>query len=182
MKMILAAPLPSNELARVQSLRALNILDTQPDERFDSITRFATRGFNVPICLVSLVDTHRQWFKSAQGFDGIETPRKYSFCAHAILEAITHDQDSRIFEVCDTHRDIRFQENPLVQETPQIRAYLGYVLQSESKMNLGTLCIIDTKSREFTKGEKYLLMILGTMVENLINGNHYSTGIEYELN
>lgn len=168
---MIIAPEPYNEFSRLNALYALNILDTAPDERFDNITRFAARGFNVPISLITLVDAKRQWFKSAEGLDITETPRTVSFCAHAIIEEKALEIDNRLFDVHDTHEDIRFHDSPLVQESPKIRSYLGYVLKSKS-MNLGTLCIIDTQPRVFTDGDKYLLMILGAFVEVLLNGNH----------
>ena len=58
---------PADEAARLDTLRALNILDSSPEERFDRLTRLAKRLFGVPIALVSLVDQNRQWFKSSQG-------------------------------------------------------------------------------------------------------------------
>ena len=76
---------PEDESMRLRALRALNILDTPAEERFDRLTRIAQRLFNVPISLVSLVDGHRQWFKSKQGLDAQETPRHISFCGHALL-------------------------------------------------------------------------------------------------
>lgn len=71
---------PVDEAARLEALHRLNVLDTEPEERFDRLTRLARRVFNVPIAVVSLVDTERQWFKSAAGLDVIETPRDVSFC------------------------------------------------------------------------------------------------------
>ncbi|QMU60947.1 MAG: GAF domain-containing protein [Gammaproteobacteria bacterium] len=179
---MIVAPLPSNEFLRLQSLQSLNILDTQPDERFDCITRFAAEALSVPICLVSLVDTNRQWFKSVVGLEVTETARTYSFCAHAILKANACDPDSRIFEIEDAYKDIRFHDNPLVLECPWIRSYLGYVLQTKSGLNIGTLCLIGIESRKFTDSEKNLLTVLGNMVENIVNGCRFSAGIEYELN
>ncbi len=76
---------PPNEVARLQTLRSLDILDTPHEERFDRLTRMAKRLFNVPIALVSLVDENRQWFKSCIGLRVSETPRDISFCGHAIL-------------------------------------------------------------------------------------------------
>ena len=77
---------PANETARVQALHGLELLDSAPEERFDRLTRLAKRLFNVPIALVTLVDTNRQWFKSCVGLDATETPRDVSFCGHAILQ------------------------------------------------------------------------------------------------
>ena len=71
-----------DETNRLAQLRSLALLDTDAEERFDRVTRLAQRLFGVPIALVSLVDTDRQWFKSRQGLDVAETPRESSFCAH----------------------------------------------------------------------------------------------------
>ncbi len=76
---------PDNELERLQTLHALKILDTEPEELFDRLTRMARRLFNVPIALVSFVDDNRQWFESCFGLPVRETRRDISFCGHAIL-------------------------------------------------------------------------------------------------
>ncbi|HET9076768.1 MAG TPA: GAF domain-containing protein, partial [Acidimicrobiales bacterium] len=81
--MIEPPPLP-DELRRLSTLHALGLLDTPAEERFDRITRMAQRLFDAPIALISLVDEHRQWFKSRQGLEATETPRNVSFCGHAI--------------------------------------------------------------------------------------------------
>ena len=54
--------IPHNEKSRLQALQSLEILDTEPEERFDRLTRLAKHMFDVPIALVSLVDENRQWF------------------------------------------------------------------------------------------------------------------------
>ncbi|MFK7815019.1 MAG: hypothetical protein AB8B92_01670 [Gammaproteobacteria bacterium] len=75
-------PIPIDELSRISDLRNLNILDTDPEEKFDLITRLSAQIFNVPISLISLVDSERQWFKSKHGLEVTETSRDISFlCA-----------------------------------------------------------------------------------------------------
>ncbi|MEM7401143.1 MAG: GAF domain-containing protein [Pseudomonadota bacterium] len=170
---MLFPPVPENESIRLKALMGLNILDTEPNDKIEIITKFASYFIGAPICLVSLVDENRQWFKSCHGLDVKETPRYMSFCAHAICETSALNHDSRFFEICDAQTDIRFKNNPLVKQDPKIRFYIGYVLQSETKLNLGTLCIIDTKPRKFTDGERDLLKALGTMVQNILNGHSY---------
>ena len=79
--------LSQQELAeheRIKALRALDILDTPAEERFDRFTRIATSALDMPISLVSLIDRNRQWFKSQVGLDLCETPRCLAFCSHAI--------------------------------------------------------------------------------------------------
>ena len=112
MRAMITPPTPVDELLRLETLRNLKILDTNPEERFDRVTRLARRIFGTPIALVSLVDTDRQWFKSRQGLDAVETPRDISFCGHAILS-------DEIMVVNDAHEDERFSDNPLVTGDPK---------------------------------------------------------------
>ena len=76
--------------------------------------------FNVPICIVTLVDAERQWFKACVGLDVCETGRDAAFCAHAILP-----QAPKPFVVLDALADPRFARNPLVVGAPYIRFYAG---------------------------------------------------------
>ena len=77
---------PPDETGRLADLQALDILDTPPERRFDRLTRMAAALFDMPIVLVSLIDSERQWFKSRYGTELRETPREMALCAHAILE------------------------------------------------------------------------------------------------
>lgn len=151
------ARLPDNEAARVATLRSMRLLDTPREDRFDRYTRITARLFDMPIVLISLVDKHRQWFKSAEGFDGDETPRDISFCGHAIL-------GDDVFEVRNTRRDPRFRDNPLVIEQPHIRFYAGAPLETPNGHKLGTLCVIDRVPRHLSDDEKTMLKNLADMV------------------
>jgi PAS domain S-box-containing protein len=155
-------PRPPNESARLEALHALQVLDTEPEERFDRITRLTKELFDVPIVLVSLVDAERHWFKCAYGLSATETPREISFCAHAILEA-----DPFIVE--NALVDPRFADNPLVTQDPAIRFYAGQPLSTLDGHRVGTLCIIDHKPRKLTPRQIGLLKDLGALVENELN-------------
>jgi len=150
--------IPANEDERLASLCHLNILDTGSEEGFDRLTRLAQSHFKVPIALVSLVDSHRQWFKSRQGLNATETPRDISFCGHAIL-------GTDIFCVPDTLEDPRFCDNPLVTSPPSIRFYAGAPLSVSNGMKIGTLCIIDTAPRSWSAEDARILRDLADCVE-----------------
>lgn len=111
-------PVPDNETERQRVLDSFNILDTEPDEDFDRITRIASQMLGMPIALVSLVDHERQWFLSRVGLDATETAREVAFCAHTICS-------SQLMVVGDARTDIRFRDNPLVTGDPHIRFYAG---------------------------------------------------------
>lgn len=153
------APLkPTDESARLDTLRRLDILDTAPEERFDRLVRLAKRLFGVPMALVSLVDENRQWFKSKVGLAASETSREVSFCGHAILS-------EEVFIVPDAAADPRFQDNPLVTGQPNIRFYAGCPLQAPDGSKLGTLCLIDREPRDFSDDDLSLLRDLARMAE-----------------
>lgn len=153
--------IPPDEDKRLETLRALRILDSEPEERFDRLTRMAKRMFGVPISLVSIVDSNRQWFKSAQGLEVSETPRNISFCGHAIL-------GDGLFMVPDTHQDERFADNPLVLGDPNIRFYAGCPLKVSNGHKMGTLCLIDQKPRQLSQEDQELLKDLAVMAEQEI--------------
>jgi diguanylate cyclase (GGDEF)-like protein len=148
----------SEETIRLRALSSLHILDTQPEERFDRITRLACKVFNVPIALVSLVDQERQWFKSKQGLSLCETSRDISFCAHAIRQG-------EMLIVQDALLDTRFAANPLVVGEPRIRFYAGQPIHSPDGFPVGTLCIIDRQCRQFTENERAMLADLAAMID-----------------
>lgn len=156
-----APAIPVDEQERLTQLRALAILDTPPEERFDRVTRMARRLFGVPIALVSLVDENRQWFKSCLGMELSETDRRVSFCAHAIL-----NKGALVIE--DAAQDERFADNPLVTGAPYIRFYAGHPLHTLSGQAIGTLCIIDREPRAFEQEDLAMLADLAGMVEREI--------------
>jgi len=161
----MSAPLPANESQRLAYLAELEVLDTDLEASFDDITRLAAAICGTPIALVSLVDEHRQWFKSKLGLDVRETPREHSFCAHAIL-------GQEVFEISDAQNDSRFQENPLVTGAPRIRFYAGAPLLTPSGLALGSLCVIDNKSRSSLSPEqRELLAGLSRQVMALLSLN-----------
>lgn len=141
---------PVHEVARLRALQKTGLLDTPPEERFDRLTRMATRIFGVPIALITLVDTNRQWFKSCQGLGVSETPRTISFCGHAILKP-------GLFIIEDARQDERFHDNPLVTGEPHIRFYAGAPLYSSDGHRLGTLCLIDSEPGQLAPTQQAIL-------------------------
>ncbi len=165
---------PQDEATRIETLRALSILDTAPEERFDRLTRLAKRLFDVPMALVSLVDADRQWFKSCIGLEATETARDISFCGHAIL-------GDEPLVVANALLDPRFADNPLVTGPPNIRFYAGCPLRVANRSKLGTLCIIDREPRAFSDDDLALLRDLAHMAEQELAAVQLATMDELTL-
>ena len=162
---------PHNETERLEFLKSLNILDSLPEQSFDTITSLASDICKTPIATISLVDDSRQWFKSKVGLNASETPRDISFCGHAIL-------GEEIFEVPNALDDDRFCDNPLVTGEPNIRFYAGIPLISNNQYALGTLCVIDNKPRELSEEQRKSLKKLASLVEALIETHMQSRKLE----
>lgn len=146
------------------ALQWLEVLDSEPEAEFDALVRAAAAVCGVPISLVSLVDTERQWFKARLGLsDSTQTPRDVSFCAHAIL------QDD-VFEVPDACQDERFADNPLVASEPRIRFYAGAPVILSSGDCVGTLCVIDREPRRLNGQQREVLQGLSQVVARLLEG------------
>jgi diguanylate cyclase (GGDEF)-like protein len=154
-----AAPQPVEEERRLAALHALRILDTEPEERFDRITRLAQRLFGTSMVTVSLIDSDRVWFKSAQGIEGEEDLREVSFCPYAILAPGT------TMVVEDASLDARFADNPRVTGDPNVRFYAGHPVAAPGGEPLGTLCVVDDKPRQATEFDAEALAELAAMVE-----------------
>ena len=154
---MLPAPTPADDAQRLDALRALLILDTPPEQRFDRIVQFAADEFDIPIVLVSLVDAKRQWFKARVGLDACETDRESSFCGHAI-------QRPELFIVENALDDERFFDNPLVTGAPHIRFYAGAPLQLPGGEIVGTLCLIDSRPRQLDDIDRAILSSLRELV------------------
>lgn len=131
-----AAPLPSNEEARLAALHGYGILDTAADPVLDGLVLAAARALDAQIALISLVDRDRQWFKARIGLSVQETPRVQSFCSYLLL-------GGRTLVVEDARADPRFADNRLVTGKPGIRFYAGAPLIDPAGHRLGSLCAID---------------------------------------
>ncbi|MEJ2884140.1 PAS domain S-box protein [Pedobacter sp. GR22-6] len=155
------ADLPKGERERLQALKSYQILDTLPEKDFDRLTELASLICDTPISLVSLMDEHRQWFKSKLGLDAAETAREISFCEHVIS---SHE----FMEIEDAQKDLRFKDNPLVTAAPEVRFYAGYPLIDDNGHALGTLCVLDKVPKVLTGPQKKALKLLAEEVISLI--------------
>lgn len=147
----------TEEEQRILELYKYEMLNTPREETIDSITRLTQIICGMPICLVTLLDRKKAWFKSHQGLESEEADRDISFCKYAIKQ-------DKIFEINDTLKDPLFANNPLVTGHPNIRHYAGMPLKSSNGYNLGTLCVLDSKPGALTETQRIALETLAKQV------------------
>jgi PAS domain S-box-containing protein len=150
-------PAIAREAARLAALEAYAIMDSAPEAAFDDIVAIAAQICQVPMALISLIDSERQWFKAAVGLEVQQTPREIAFCAQAI-------QQDHALVVEDAAADPRFAANPLVTGDPNLRFYAGAQLLTPDGLALGTLCVLDRRPRQLTDAQLSALQALSRQV------------------
>lgn len=144
------------EELRLEVLSKYGVMDSAPEADFDDIVRIAAQFCGVPIALVSLLDSERQWFKAKVGVNVDQTPRTGSICNHAI-------RDSELYVVPDVAENQSLRGN-IFPEEPPIRFYAASPLITPEGTALGTLCIMDFEPRQPTADQLELLRVLGKQV------------------
>ncbi len=146
--------LPINDPVRLQTLKGLDLLDSPFEAAFDRLTKLAAKILNVPVALVSLVDDHRQFFKSQVGLaepwaSQRETPLSHSFCQHVVNSASP-------LVVEDARQDELLRDNLAISDLGVI-GYAGMPMTTPDNQTLGSFCVIDTKPRKWTAQELDIL-------------------------
>ena len=145
-----------------ESLKSYDILDSLPEAEYDDITKLASEICQTNVSLISLIDDKKQWFKSIHGLEVKETPRDFAFCTHAILNP------NEILIVPDSRLDTRFADNPLVTNDPHVVFYAGVPLVNRDGYPLGSLCVIDSSTKELNANQITALKVLAKHVVSLV--------------
>ncbi len=136
------------DVRRIEAVRSSGLLDALPEERYDRLTKLASKLTSSPIALITLVDSERQFIKSQQGLaeplvTTRQTPLSHSFCRHVI-------DSKQAMAVTDAREHELLRDNPAVKEYGAI-AYLGVPLKLNKDCVLGALCVVDSKPRTWTE-------------------------------
>jgi GAF domain-containing protein len=153
------APLPPDEVARLNALKRYRLLNSLPEQVYDDITKLASEICGTPIAMLNLIDENRQWTKAGHGIKATEMPREQSFCAYAILDP------SEVMIVPDARYDERFFDNPLVKGEPFVAFYAGMPILNSEGFAFGTLCLVDSRPRELSEHKLELLKALAKLVQ-----------------
>src|SRR3712207_4900612 len=135
---------------RLDALRASGLLDTPSEEAFDRLTRLVTRVLGVPIALVTLVDGHRQFFKSCVGLPEPWASKRGTPLTHSFCQYIVETGEPLIIEDAREHPQLR--QNLAIPDLGVI-AYAGIPLTMADGQTLGTFCAIDTKPRRWSASD-----------------------------
>ncbi len=147
------------------SLSALADRDAPAADRFDRITRLAALTFMAKGAQISRMDSDGLWTKASHGLGVGDGPLVDSLCRHVVREG------QPLF-IPDLSQDERFAGLPSRVAAGSLRMYAGVPLRDEaSHVTIGTLCILDTKSRDFTDDQHSILQELALWAEAEIHND-----------
>jgi GAF domain-containing protein len=146
------------EHRRLMSLQRTGLLTAGRGERFDRFTRRARDTLDMDTSIISMVTGPEQVMTSITGTLGSNLPREMSFCTYTIA------QDQALV-VPDATMDDRFNTNPLVTETPNLRFYAGHSLTGPGGWRIGALCLLDVRPRTFTRENRRTLETIANLVQ-----------------
>ena len=146
-----------HESDRLRAVRRYEALDTPSDETFDRITALTARILQVPIAIISIVDSDRVWFMSRHGVNVRQVPRNEALCASAIVR-------STPWIVNDARLDALTFLHPWVIGTFGLRFYAAASLTTNDGFNVGTLCVIDKQPRRISHTNVAILQDLASLV------------------
>ncbi|AUC79728.1 histidine kinase [Nonlabens sp. MB-3u-79] len=150
------------EVERLAYLESFHI-DAKREKVLDELTELACKLTNVPKSLISIVHKDEVWFKSQSGLQLDNSPREFSFCAHATAN------DNDFFYVEDVYKTRELQDHPYLKNDDNIRFYAGVQLKDEHNLPLGTVCVLDDKPHTLnTEQKKSLEMIADLIMRQLM--------------
>ncbi len=139
-----------HDLARLQVLRELALIDANAETVYDRITETASEIVGVPVSLVSMVGDRYQFFKSMVGLpepwaSDRSTPLSHSFCQHVVA--------SNEPLVVEDARNVDFLKDNLAIPDLNVIGYLGIPLTLKDGKPLGSFCVIDGAPRQWNDTE-----------------------------
>jgi PAS domain S-box-containing protein len=143
------------------------------EKEFDDITGLAATICQVPISIITFLDSSRQYFKSSFGLDSQPLPLEFSFCKHAIKKP------NEILVIEDARSDERFKDNPNIPGEAEMIFYAGIPLVLSSGKAIGTLCVIDTRPRNLSDDQLKSLKALANQVEKLLELNQNQIKLQH---
>lgn len=168
------APIPANELDRLLALSEYNLDYTNLNDGFKELAKLAAKIAGVEMSHINLLDAYTQWTISYYGLYGDQTPREEGVCHYTLM---VQDQ----FEVKDLSNDDRFKEKGFVTETPHLKYYFGVPLKQDA-VNLGALCVLDTKTRELSPEKQEMLKIIAEEIVNRLKTYKYIETLRNTIN
>lgn len=145
---------------RLRSLHSTGLMDTPPDPAYDRITQAAAEALHTPFAAVTLVDADRTYYKSTAGMGKLSIEERQMPFDQSICQYTVADGTPLVLE--DARIDPVFSNHPVVRGGA-MAAYLGIPLIDHEGRAIGTLCVSDSKPRQWGTGHVQILSDLAQL-------------------
>ncbi|MEN8374640.1 MAG: ATP-binding protein [Gemmatimonadota bacterium] len=136
---------------RLAALRSSGALDAVVDTRFRRLSSFAASLLDAPIAYVSLVDEESRFFRGARGLAASVRQRGALPISETLCDHVAKAGETLAIEDTSTH-PVTLAHPSLMSD--EVSAYLGVpIVEHESGEVLGTLCVMDRRSRPWSDAQ-----------------------------
>jgi signal transduction histidine kinase len=146
--------------------RSSSLLDLSVnyDEKDTVLERFSEL-----ICLTSgalysqinLIDDQNQWTVAECGMQFPHIPVEESICY------ITLNKED-VYEIKDFNDNEKFNDHPLVRNSPYLKYYLGFPFQDEKGVFIGTSCILHTENPNLSDSQIKSLKLINDQIKDYL--------------
>nr|WP_296773584.1 GAF domain-containing protein [Rhodococcus sp. (in: high G+C Gram-positive bacteria)] len=166
----LAPELPRRALTdpeRLEAVAKTGLLDSPPEEAYDRLVKMVADALMVPNAAFSLIDEHRQFYKSAVGLPAELAEAREVDVNRTICQYVVDDGQTLVVEDARQHEVLK--NHPAVLGNLAV-SYMGVPLKDDEGHTVGTLCVWDQQPRAWTIGHQQILQDLAWIVRERIYG------------
>jgi two-component sensor histidine kinase len=150
-----------SESDRLQKLREYDLIEECGPDQFEKIVQMASWMCDADYAGIHFIDESTQRCEVSYGPNLENMDRRKSVCQYTIL-----NDDPLV--VSDLRFDERFAKLEFVQDYPHFISYAGAPIKTPEGERIGTLCVLDTRPRDFTDDQvEALQMMAGEVINRL---------------
>ncbi|CAI5711805.1 unnamed protein product [Peronospora effusa] len=150
---------------RHEILTQLKVLDTEPEKEYDALCELVRQVFDSSVAAVAFMDQTRQWYKARYGIAQAELPRDIAFCSQLLQTPLPTI-------IMNATKDSRFNQNPLVTGSANIRFYAtAPICDPSSGIVIGSVFVMDPKPKQkLPPRAMEMLSYVSSAIEKLLQG------------
>jgi signal transduction histidine kinase len=140
--------LKRKEMDRLAALQRYEIIDSPSESIFDGLVRLAAQVFQVPVVLLTFVDSDRVFIKASIGVSQLEP----IYRANSVFFRNIQEQQVMVFE--NLLQERTWTSDCTLIDSHALRFYAGAPLTTTDGFLIGTFSIADHQPREFGEAER----------------------------
>ncbi|KUF82989.1 GAF domain-containing protein [Phytophthora nicotianae] len=158
-----SAPVPENEVARLESIERLGLMDLkEPMPELDIICSFLSKELGFFCTMITIVGETHQLVLSCTIRDFVHAmlPREHTFCQHLLMGEAP-------FIIRHPEADVRFYNlNPVTRQG--VKYYCGIPIVGPDGIMVGSICCVHSEAMDITRSQYDTLVRFGEIASKVI--------------